>query len=99
MRVNFTFRNLDSSEQLKSYASDKIERFQKYLRSPLSAEVVLEVERHLHQATLTITADGQRYSATEESEGMYASIDLCIDKVDRQIRSQKDAQVRRRHQG
>ncbi|MEM6959507.1 MAG: ribosome-associated translation inhibitor RaiA [Myxococcota bacterium] len=99
MRINFTFRNFDSSERIKSYASDKIAKFQKYLRAPLDAEVVVSVERHVHMVDVTVTADGQRYSANAESEDMYASIDLCLDKVNRQIRSQKDAQTSRKRHG
>lgn len=98
MRINFTFRNFDSSERIKTYASEKIAKFQKYLRAPLDAEVVVSVERHIHSVDVTINADGQRYAAREESEDMYASIDLCLDKVDRQIRSKKAAAVdRKRH--
>jgi putative sigma-54 modulation protein len=98
MRINFTFRNLDSSERIKTYASEKITKFQKYLRAPLDAEVVVSVERHIHAIDVTINADGQRYAAREESEDMYASIDLCLDKIDRQIRSKKAAAVdRKRH--
>ena len=99
MRINFTFRNFDSSERIKTYASEKIGKFQKYLRAPLDAEVVVSVERHLHMVDVTVNADGQRYAATEESEDMYASIDLCLDKVDRQIRSQKAAAVDRKRHG
>ena len=77
---------------------EKIAKFQKYLRAPLDAEVVVSVERHIHSVDVTINADGQRYAAREESEDMYASIDLCLDKVDRQIRSKKAAAVdRKRH--
>ncbi len=99
MRINFTFRNFDSSERIKSYASEKIAKFQKYLRAPLDAEIVVAVERHLHMVTMTVTADGHRFSAHEESDDMYASIDLCLDKVNRQIRSQKAAEVDRKRHG
>ena len=99
MRINFTFRNFDSSERIKTYASEKIAKFQKYLRAPLDAEVTVAVERHLHMVTVTINADGHRYSAHEESEDMYASIDLVLDKVDRQIRSHKAAAVDRKRHG
>ncbi|MBX3271977.1 MAG: ribosome-associated translation inhibitor RaiA [Sandaracinaceae bacterium] len=98
MQVHFTFRNVESSEGIKNYARDKITRMQKYLRSPLEADVILSKERHLHRVEMSVRADGERYAGTVESEDMYASIDLVIDKVDRQVREAKDsANARKRH--
>jgi len=93
MRINFTFRHLEPSDGIKSYATEKIARLQKYLRAPLTAEVVVGTERHLHQVDVSVVSEGQRYAATEESEDMYASIDMVLDKLDRQVRSRKDAEV------
>jgi putative sigma-54 modulation protein len=98
MRVNFTFRNLESSEGIKNYASEKVSRLQKYLRAPLDAEITLSMERHLHCIDVSVVCDGRRYAGHEESEDMYASIDMVIDKIDRQVRDAKSAMTgRKRH--
>ncbi len=89
MRIAFTFRNVDSSEGIKNYASEKISKLQKYLRAPLDAEVTVSLERHLHRVDINVAADGHRYAGHEESEDMYASIDLVMDKIDRQVRETK----------
>lgn len=100
MRINFTFRNVDSSEGIKSYASEKVGRLQKYLRGPLDAEITMSMERHLHCVDVNIVADGHRYAGHEESEDMYASIDLCLDKLYRQVREAKsEITGRKRHAG
>lgn len=100
MRVNFTFRNLEPSEGIKTYATEKVQKLQKYLRAPLDAEITLSMERHLHRADVNLGADGHRYAAHEDSENMYASIDMVVDKLDRQIRDAKAAVVdRHRHGG
>lgn len=98
MKVHFTFRNVESSEGIKNYAREKIGRMQKYLRTPLEADVILSKERHNHRVEMSVRADGDRFAGTVESEDMYASIDLVIDKVDRQVREAKDsANSRKRH--
>jgi len=100
MRIAFTFRNVDSSEGIKNYATEKITKLQKYLRAPLDAEVTVSLERHLHCVDVNLQADGHRFAGHEESEDMYASIDLVMDKIDRQVREQKAAITdRKRHGG
>ena len=98
MRVSFTFRNVDSSEGIKTYATEKISKLQKYLRAPLEADVTISLERHLHRIDVSVSADGHRYAGREESEDMYASIDMAMDKLDRQVREEKAlANDRKRH--
>jgi len=98
MRINFTFRNMDSSDGIRTYASDKISKLQKYLRVPLEAEVTVSSERHLHRVDISVSAEGRRYAGHEISEDMYASIDLVMDKLDRQVRDTKaELNDRRRH--
>lgn len=98
MRINFTFRNVDSSEGAKKYASEKVARLQKFLRAPLDAEVTISKERHLHVVDVQMVADGHRYAGREEMEDLFASIDLCLDKIDRQVRDTTAKQTsRKRH--
>ena len=99
MRISYTFRNMESSEGIKSYASEKIAKIQKYMRAPLHAEVTLSTERHLHRVDITLTGDGHRYAGHGDSENMYASIDLVIDKIDRQVRDAKATETNRRRHG
>jgi len=100
MEVAFTFRNTESSEGVKNYAREKLARLQKYARAPLAVDVVLSHERHLQRVEVALTAGGFRYAGAHESEDMYASIDLVIDKLDRQMRDSKaEATDRKRHAG
>ncbi len=99
MRINFTFRNLDSSDSIRHYASEKIARIQKYLRAPLDAEVTVSTERHLHRVDLSVSADGHHYVGHEESEDMYASIDKAMDKLVRQVRETKATITGRKRHG
>lgn len=98
MRVNFTFRNLESSEGIKNYATEKLAKIQRYMHVPLDAEVTLSIERHLQCADISVTADGKRFAGRDESEDMYASIDKVLGKIDRQVRDAKAAMTdRKRH--
>ena len=101
MEIAYTFRNVESSEGVKQYAKEKLARLQKYVRSPILADVVLSHERHLHRVEISVRSDAGRYAGIHESEDMYASIDLVTDKLDRQLRdaSDRNATDRKKHNG
>ncbi len=96
MGVAFTFRHMESSDALKEYAEEKIGKLQKLLRAPIEAEVVASLEKHLHCVDISVSAGGKRDQGREESDDMYASIDLDMDKIGRQVREDKDAATQRK---
>ncbi len=90
MNMNITFRHLDPIDSLKNYAQDKVERVNKYLDQATDANVVLSLERHLHLADITIHSGAFVLRGREQSEDMYASIDLAMDKIERQLKRYKE---------
>jgi putative sigma-54 modulation protein len=94
MGIAITFRHMDSTEALKSYVHDKLERVQKYLRAPLDAHVTLFQERHQFVAEMDVRATGRAYQARHDSDDLYKSIDFVIDKIEHQISKAHDAASR-----
>jgi putative sigma-54 modulation protein len=90
MQLNITFRQFGSSDALKEYAKEKVERVNKYLDRAGEAHVVLSLERHLHHAEITIHSGSWVLRGREKSEDMYASIDLAMDKIEAQLRKYKE---------
>ena len=90
MQINVTFRHIDPSPALRTYAEDKISRIKKYLEEPIEAHVVLKVEKFRHIAEVLIIADGMRINGSEETDDMYSAIDLVADTIEGQVRKGKD---------
>lgn len=90
MQITTTFRHMESSEALKTYAQEKLEKVQKYIDEPVVAQVFLTVEKIRHIAEVTITAKGITIKAAEETNDMYAAIDATVDKIERQLRRYKE---------
>ena len=90
MQITTTFRHMEPSEALKSYAEEKLERVKKYIDEPIVVQVFLTVEKIRHSAEVTITAKGITIKAAEETNDMYASIDAVSDKIERQLRRFKE---------
>jgi putative sigma-54 modulation protein len=90
MQFAVTFRHMEPTEALKSYAKERMERVRKYLPDPISCHVVLSTERHNHRIDVTFQLhNGLAVAGHETTENMYSSIDLCIAKIERQVRKYK----------
>jgi putative sigma-54 modulation protein len=89
MQTSVTFKNLEPSEHLKAYVSDKLNRFDKLLDNPAEAGVTLLVEKHRHIAEINIIGDRLSINGTEETGDMYSAIDMVLDKLEKQIKRSK----------
>lgn len=98
MQTSVTFKNLDPSEPLKAYVRDKLDRFDKYLYNPAEANVVLSVEKFRHIAEININGDKLSINGKEETNDMYSAIDMTLDKLEKQIKKNKE-KIRRRRPG
>jgi putative sigma-54 modulation protein len=86
MDITVTFRHTEPMESLRTYAEEKVSKIKKYLDSPMEANIVLTVEKFRHQADVTVSLNGARIKAVEETEDMYSAIDQVIDKIEKQVK-------------
>ena len=90
MRISVTFRHLDSSDALKDYAAQKLNKINKYFDGPIDANVVLRVEKFRQIAEMTVTSGKSTVSCKEETNDMYQAIDKVVDKVERKVKRQRE---------
>lgn len=98
MQIAVNFRHMESSEAVRTYVEEKLSRVKKYVDEPIDAQVVLSVQKKIHnRAEVTMVAKGLTMKSAEETEDMYAAIDLMVDKIERQLKRYKDKL--KRHKG
>src|SRR4051812_48147960 len=93
MHLATTFRHMDASQAVKTYAEERLEKIRKYFHGePIAAHAVFAVERnHNHMAEFHLTLpNGIVIQAREVTEDMYSSIDLAGARIERQVRKWKD---------
>jgi putative sigma-54 modulation protein len=96
MQIAITFRNIESSDSIKSHIHEKFDRLDKMLDSPADAHIVISTEKIRNIAEINLNCDKIKIHAKEDNENnMYAAIDTLSEKVKLQIRKYKDKQ--RRH--
>lgn len=86
MEISCTFRHMEPSAELRSYIEEKIYKVKKYFDSPVETHIVLKVEKFRHIADMTLSIDGNKIKAVEQTGDMYSSIDQAMDNVEEQLR-------------
>lgn len=90
MQITVSGQQVEVTEPLKTYASEKIGRLQRHFDHMTTGNVVLHVEKTHHKAEATIYAKGATLHADATGENMYAAIDALADKLDRQVLKHKE---------
>jgi putative sigma-54 modulation protein len=91
IKVSLTFRHTQATDALKHYAEQKLHRIGKYFPHPLDAHVILAVEsKECQVAEIELRGHGTMIHGKEQIQDLYAAIDLVIDKIERQVRKQKE---------
>jgi putative sigma-54 modulation protein len=94
MLIEVSFKHMEQSEPLRDYVTEKLEKVLKPLIEPVSAQAVLHVEKYRHIAKVNVHANGIVIKGKEETNDMYSSIDLVLDKLDRQVKKFKEKIMR-----
>ncbi|BDV01464.1 ribose ABC transporter permease [Thermodesulfomicrobium sp. WS] len=98
MNIVFNFKNFEPSDHLRKYARDRFQKLVKYIgdRGDTELQVNLEVEKYRHIAEVILLGKDIHLSAQEESNDMYATVDLVWDKLEAQMRKIRDKSKERR---
>lgn len=89
MEIKVMGKNIEVTQALKNVVESKMSRLDKYFNPEIKAHVTLWVQKNKHGIEVTIPFNGIILRGEEKSEDMYASIDLVMDKLEKQIRKQK----------
>ena len=99
MRLQVKGKNVEVSDTLKTYAQEKLGKLDKHLNAAARLELELAVEKNPsiaenQIAEATVWTKGPVLRARESSQDMRASIDLLVEKLERQARRYRDKRRR-----
>jgi putative sigma-54 modulation protein len=99
VRLQVKGKNVEVSDSLKAYAQEKLGKLDKHLNDAARLELELAVEKNPsisenQIAEGTIWTKGPVLRARETSADMRASIDLLVEKLERQARRYRDKRRR-----
>ncbi|MEW5995873.1 MAG: ribosome-associated translation inhibitor RaiA [Candidatus Zixiibacteriota bacterium] len=86
MLKKITARHFDLTAEMKARAEDEMDRLTRYFENIVSAELVLDTERHRRLAELKVNVYNNTISGTGETDDMYSAIAVAVDKVKGQLK-------------
>jgi len=92
-------RNVEVTQALRDYVHKRLRKLDKYFDEPPTVQVMLTVQRGRHRAEMTLTINAMLLRGEEETDDMFASIDLVVDKLERQMAKYKTRLQRRGKEG
>jgi putative sigma-54 modulation protein len=105
MDIHFTARKFRARDPIKEHAVRSVKKLDKFYDGIVRSDIILSFERtkkSLKMAEVNLHVHGTVLSAREKTEDFYKSIDLAIDKLERQlakyktkVRMQNKKQLRR----
>ncbi len=96
MLKEITARHFDLTPEMKSRAEDEMDRLTRYFDNIVSAELVLDVERHRKIAELKVSVFNSTITGSGETEDMYSAIAVAVDKAIGQLKKYKGKLKNRR---
>lgn len=84
MRLDIRGKNIELTDALREYAEKRLSKLERLI-DVKEAQVTMSVEGDSHRVEVTIPLNGVILRGEEESEDMYSSIDLVVEKLEKQI--------------
>lgn len=85
MNINVRSKQMKVTDALKDYVEKRVGKLGKYTEDCNDIQVMLSVEKGRQRVEVTAPLNGFILRGEEETEDMYSSIDLVVDKLERQV--------------
>jgi putative sigma-54 modulation protein len=95
MRISVRGKNIEVTEALRDYVAKRLGKLERFFEMD-DAQVTLLVERENHVVEVTIPINGMILRGEEGTGDMYSSIDLVVEKLEKQLEKYKTKLLDRR---
>lgn len=90
MNIKVTGKNIEITDAIREYVETKSDRLEKFENANTELNVVCSVEREEQIVELQLSHNGEFIKIEERNNDLYASIDLALDRLERQMRKDKE---------
>ena len=91
MDLKISYRHLEPSDSISAKIEEKVKHLKKYFQGKLNIDWVCSVEGHQqHKSEVNVTFGGMSFHAHAVDKNLYASLDLVIQKLEKQIQKKNE---------
>jgi len=90
MNLNMSFKQMGPSDAIKFYTRERSTRLEKYFRGRINVSWNFSVTHEGHAAHCRLVGYHMDYFAEAVTEDLHASIDLVVERIERQVRKHKE---------
>jgi putative sigma-54 modulation protein len=90
MQVVISFKHMDPSDTLKAFIQEKSKSLEKYFEGKIAVNWVLSQEKFERIAHCHLVGNHMDYYGDSMAENFMSSIELTLDKIEKQIRKHKE---------
>tara|TARA_B100001250_G_scaffold409102_1_gene432785 strand:+ start:1160 stop:1462 length:303 start_codon:yes stop_codon:yes gene_type:complete len=90
MQIDITGHHINITDALNSYTKSKFQKLKKYSEYVTNIHVILTVEKERMRAEAKLKIKHGNLFALDEQDNMYAAIDEIVEKLDRQLKKEKE---------
>jgi putative sigma-54 modulation protein len=89
MLKKISARHFDLTAEIRSKAEAELDRLTKFFDNIISAELVLDAEKHRRLAELKVSVFNNTIAGSGETDDIYTAIEVAVDKVVKQLKKYK----------
>ncbi len=97
MKLKISFKHLDHTPALDARIKEKSEKFEKYFQGNTTVQWFCWVQNEQHWAEIKVHGPKVEFFAKATSENLYKSLDLVVEKMERQFEKQKEMMRNKMH--
>ena len=98
MRISLTERHTAVTDAVKEYAREKAGKLVRFYDRISSIDIILDGAQDQAGVEIIVKVDGATdFVAHEACDDFFASVDIVVDKLERQIRRHKEKHRNRKH--
>lgn len=88
--IQVTGRHVSVTQAMKDYALEKVSKLDKFSDRIIEANVIMDIQKLDHKVEIILKVNNFRIVSNASTTDMYASIDIAVDKMERQLLKYKE---------
>lgn len=97
MKITVSFKNMEHTPSLDDRINEKTGKLNKYLEGKSHAKWSCYVKDNNHYADVDLVGPHFEYHATAHSDSLYKTIDMVVNKLEKQLSKKKDKVKNKMH--